>query len=72
MSFGNVCYIHEWGHKKMVYLETRSKLLLTLSIVQHYIKVLIIGIRDWAELLYFEIWDQDFEYKAYKFRQMCN
>ncbi len=56
----------------MVYLETRSKLLLTLSIVQHYIKVLIIGIRDWAELLYFEIWDQDFEYKAYKFRQMCN
>jgi hypothetical protein len=72
MSSSNACYIHERGHKKMVYLEMRCKLLLTLSIVQHCIKVLIIGIRNWAQLLYFEIWDQDFENKGYKFRQMCN
>jgi hypothetical protein len=43
----------------MVYLEKRCKLRLTLSIVQYYIKVLIVGIRDWAQLLYVEIWDQD-------------
>jgi len=68
MSTSNACYIHEWGHKKMVYLEMRCKLLLTLSIVQHYIKILFVGIRNWAQLLHFEIWDQDFENKAYKFR----
>ncbi len=50
----------------------RNDVHLTLSIVQHYIKVLIIGIRNWAQVLYFEIWDQDFENKEYKFRQMCN